>query len=84
MWNLTCFSLETGARLVQGLCQTYHQLRKLFWTHQIVLLGDKAQVNAHFGRFGDSANLDQGLVLGLHRMYHRLGIILDATDGTPR
>jgi hypothetical protein len=49
-----------------------------------ILLGDKAQVNAHFGQFGDSANLDQGLVLGLHRMYHRLGIILDATDGTHR
>jgi hypothetical protein len=24
----------------------------------MVLLGDEAQVNAHFGLFGDSANLD--------------------------
>jgi hypothetical protein len=30
---------------------------KLFWMHQMVLLGDKALVNAHFGPFRDSANL---------------------------
>jgi hypothetical protein len=29
-----------------------------FWTHPMVLLGDEAQVEAHFGLFGDSANLD--------------------------
>jgi hypothetical protein len=34
------------------------------------LLGDKAQVEACFGLFGDSANLDE--LHGLHRMYHRL------------
>jgi hypothetical protein len=26
--------------------------------HQMVLLGDKAQVEPHFGLFGDSTNLD--------------------------
>jgi hypothetical protein len=26
--------------------------------HTIVLLGDEAQVEAHFGPFGDSVNLD--------------------------
>jgi hypothetical protein len=26
--------------------------------HPMVLLGDEAQVEAHFGPFGDSANLD--------------------------
>ena len=32
---------------------------KSFWTHLIVLLGDdEAQVEARFGPFGDSANLD--------------------------
>jgi hypothetical protein len=31
---------------------------KLFWTHPMVLLGDEAQVDACFGLFGDSANLD--------------------------
>jgi hypothetical protein len=30
----------------------------------MVLLGDKAQVDAHFGPFGDSANLDARLVHG--------------------
>jgi hypothetical protein len=30
----------------------------------MVLLGDEAQVNAHFGPFGDSANLDTRLVHG--------------------
>jgi hypothetical protein len=34
------------------------------------LLGDEAQLEAHFGPFGDSANLDE--VHGLRRTYHRL------------
>jgi hypothetical protein len=29
-----------------------------FWTHLMVLQGDEAQVEARFGPFGDSANLD--------------------------
>ena len=29
-----------------------------FWTHPMVLLGDVALVEAHFGLFGDSANVD--------------------------
>jgi hypothetical protein len=39
--------------------------------HLIELLDDKAQVEARFGPFRDSANLDE--VRRLHRMYHRLG-----------
>jgi hypothetical protein len=35
------------------------------------LLGDEAQVEARFGPFGDSANLDE--VHGLCQTYHRLG-----------
>jgi hypothetical protein len=31
---------------------------KSFWKHQMVLLGDEAIVDAHFGPFGDSVNLD--------------------------
>ena len=31
---------------------------KSFWTHPMVLLGDEAQVQASFGPFRDSANLD--------------------------
>jgi hypothetical protein len=36
------------------------------------LLGDEAQVEAHFGPFGDSANLDARLVHYLHRTYYRI------------
>jgi hypothetical protein len=32
----------------------------------------EAYVEAHFGPFGDSANLDARLVHDLHRTYHRL------------
>jgi hypothetical protein len=39
----------------------------------MLLRRDKAQANAHFGPFGDSANLDTRHVHGLHRTYHRLG-----------
>jgi hypothetical protein len=46
--------------------------QKSFWTHPMVLVGDKVQVDARFGLFGDSANLDVRLVHGLRRTYHRL------------
>jgi hypothetical protein len=32
--------------------------QKLFWMHSMVPLGDEAQVDARFGPFGDSANLE--------------------------
>ena len=38
----------------------------------MVLLGEEAQVKARFGLFGDSANLDEREVYGLHRTYHIL------------
>jgi hypothetical protein len=38
--------------------------------HPMVLLGDEAQVEARFGPFGDSANLDE--VHGLRQMFHTL------------
>ena len=31
---------------------------KSFWTHPMVLVGDEAEVEAHFDPFGDCANLD--------------------------
>jgi hypothetical protein len=43
-----------GARFAPNVPQA----QKSFWTHQMVLLGDKAQMEAHSGPFGDSANLD--------------------------
>jgi hypothetical protein len=50
----------------------------------MVLLGDKAQVDAYFGLFGDSANLDQDSCTACAQ--HTLGsqIVLDAPNGTPR
>jgi hypothetical protein len=39
--------------------------QKSFWTHQMALLGDEAQVDACFGLFSDSANLDVRYVHGL-------------------
>ena len=39
----------------------------------MILLGDEAQVEARFGPFGDSANLDLSYEHGLRRTYQRLG-----------
>ena len=39
----------------------------------MVLLGDENQLEASFGPFGDSVNLDARSVHGLRRTYHRLG-----------
>jgi hypothetical protein len=38
----------------------------------MVHLGDVAQLEAHFGLFRDSANLDARSMHGLRRTYHRL------------
>jgi hypothetical protein len=39
----------------------------------MVLLGDIGQVEAHFGPFGDSINLNARQIRGLRRMYHGHG-----------
>jgi hypothetical protein len=51
-------SANLDARQVHGLHQTYHRLRKSFYTHQMEHLGDVGHVEFYFGPFGDSANLD--------------------------
>jgi hypothetical protein len=61
--------LEIGARFVQNVPYT----QKSFWMLPMLLLGDEAQVEAHFGLFGDSAKLYASYVHGLRRMYHKLG-----------
>jgi hypothetical protein len=33
------------------------QAQKWFWTHLIELIGDEAQLESHFGPFGDSASV---------------------------
>ena len=38
----------------------------------MVLLGDEAQLKAHFGPFGDSGNINARWVHGLRRTYHGL------------
>jgi hypothetical protein len=38
----------------------------------MVLLGDKAEVDAPFALFGDCANLDARYVHGLFQKYHKL------------
>jgi hypothetical protein len=57
------------------------QAQKSFWTHPIVLLGDEAQLDARFGPFGDSANLDRCMVCA--KCTIGLEIVLDAPDRTP-
>jgi hypothetical protein len=49
----------------------------------MVLLGDDFQVEARFGMFGDSANLDPRHVNDLPQTYHGLKNLLDAPDATP-
>ena len=61
MGNLILIHLETVLVSLQGRCKvcTKHiEAQKSFWTHQLVLQGDEAHVEARFGLFGDSANLD--------------------------
>ena len=43
----------------------------------MVLLGNEAQLKAHFGRVGDSGNIDTRWVHGLRRTFHRLGVRLE-------
>jgi hypothetical protein len=53
--------LETVLVSVQDRCMVgtkCYKPQKLFCTHRMVLQGDEAQIEARFGSFGDSANLD--------------------------
>jgi hypothetical protein len=52
--------------------------------HLKVLLGDEAQVDSHFGLFGDSANLTtDGCTVCVERTIS-LEIVLDAPEGSLR
>ena len=50
----------------------------------MVLQGDEAQLEARFGLFGDSANLDTRSVTVCAERTIGSEIVLDAPDGTPR
>ena len=61
MLNLVSIHLEMVLVSVQDwctVCGKHTVAQKLFWTLQMVLLGDEAKVEACFGPFGDGANLD--------------------------
>ena len=49
----------------------------------MVLLDDEAHVEAHFGPFGDSANLDIDNCMVCAERTIGSEIILDVPDGTP-
>jgi hypothetical protein len=49
----------------------------------MILLGDEAQVQARFGPFGDSANLDARYIV-CAKCTIGSEIILDVPSGTPR
>ena len=60
MWNLVSICLEMVSVSLQDrskVCAKHTMAQKSFWTHQMVLLGDEAQVEARLGPFGDIANL---------------------------
>ena len=61
MSNIILIRLETVLVSLQdrcAVCAKHTMAQKSFWTHQMVLLGDEAQVEACFGPFGDIDNLD--------------------------
>ena len=61
MWNFVLIHLEIVLVLVQDRCTVCarHTIgSKIILDTLAVLLGDEGHVEAHFGPFGDSANLD--------------------------
>jgi hypothetical protein len=51
--KLVSIHLEIVLISMQDRCTVW----KLYWAHPMELLGDMGQMEAHFGRFGDSVNL---------------------------
>jgi len=61
LWNLALVCLETVLVSVQDMCTVAPNApksKKPFWKHLLVLLGEEAQVEARFGLFRYSANLE--------------------------
>jgi hypothetical protein len=68
MWNLV--SVRSVMVLVskQDRCMVYIKRTigsEIFWRHPMVLQVDEAEMEAHFGPFGNSANLSTRQVHGL-------------------
>ena len=85
MWNLTCFLTETLLVSVQDSCTV---CAKCTISLEIVLdtmmVRVKAQVDASFSLFADSAKLDADRCTVCAERTIGSEIILDAPDGTPR
>ena len=61
LWNLVLDRLEIVLVSVEDRCTVCAKRTRgseIVLDALMVLLGDKAQVEAHFGSIGDSANLD--------------------------
>ena len=61
MWNLTSFSLEIVLLSVQDrctVCAKHTIASEIVFDALDGTTSDEAQVEAHFGTFGDSGNLD--------------------------
>ena len=61
LWNLVSVHLEIVLVLVQDKCTVCAKRTMgldIVFNPPMVLLGDEAQVEAHFSPCGDSANLD--------------------------
>ena len=61
LWNLASFHFETVLVSVQDRCMVCARRTigsEIVLTHSMVPLGDEAQVEARFGPFKPSANLD--------------------------
>jgi hypothetical protein len=60
MWNFILIHLETVLVSVQERCVvcSNRTIGSEVILDEMILLGDEAQVDAHFILFGDSANLD--------------------------
>jgi hypothetical protein len=52
------FALLLSAQGRCTICAKYTTAWKSFWAHLMDLLGDVGKIEAHFGLFGDSVNLD--------------------------
>jgi hypothetical protein len=74
IWNLIPFRLEMVIVSVQDRCTVCanRTIGSDIVLGLMVHLGDVAQLEAHFGPFRDSANLDATSMHGLRRTYHRL------------
>jgi hypothetical protein len=68
LWNLVLVHLEMVLVSVQDSvtdCTKRTIGSEIILDHSMILLSYEAQLEAHFGPFGDSANLDASKVLSL-------------------